>query len=119
MRTPQPESRTVSIGNASQTLHPVAGQGFNLALRDAVDLAAVLADEPDPGAPSVLRRFARKRQLDRLGTIGFTDSLIRTFSNNHPVLSLARGAGLAALDVCPPLRHFVARRMMFGNRAWL
>jgi 2-octaprenyl-6-methoxyphenol hydroxylase len=55
---------------------------------------------------------------DRRGTIGFTDSLVRVFSNDVAPLRLARGAGLLALDLIPPLRHFVARRMMFGARAW-
>jgi 2-octaprenyl-6-methoxyphenol hydroxylase len=111
--------RSVWLGNAAQTLHPVAGQGFNLALRDVWALAAMLARHPgDPGDPALLARYARERRLDRLGTIGFTDSLVRLFSNDQPLLRHARGAGLLALDLFPPLRHFVAKRMMFGARAW-
>ena len=111
--------RTVWLGNAAQTLHPVAGQGFNLALRDVHALASVLQAHPeDPGDQNTLLTFANQRKLDRQSTIFFTDSLVRLFSNDNPLLRHARGAGLFALDVCPPLRDFVARRMMFGARAW-
>lgn len=111
-------ARQVWIGNAAQTLHPVAGQGFNLALRDIFELARVLADTTDPGAPEVLARYERARRLDRRGAIGFTDTLVRLFSNDNPLLRHVRGAGLLALDLLPPARHFVARRMMFGARGW-
>ena len=110
--------RQVWLGNAAQTLHPVAGQGFNLALRDCMALADCLSGAPDPGAPEVLSRYAAGRKLDRCGTIGVTDSLIRVFSNENFLLKHARGAGLIALDLLPPLRSFLARRMMFGARAW-
>lgn len=115
--------RTVWLGNAAQTPHPVAGQGFNLALRDVCGLAATLrshARQPgfDPGAAAVLAAHARARRLDRFGTIRFTDTLVRLFSNDLAPLRHARGAGLFLLDICPPLRHFVAKRMMFGARAW-
>lgn len=111
--------RTVWLGNAAQTLHPVAGQGFNLALRDVHALASILMERAgDPGAPATLAAFAAQRRLDRRGTILFTDSLVRLFSNDNPLLGQARAAGLFALDVCPSLRDFVARRMMFGARAW-
>ena len=124
--------RTVWLGNAAQTLHPVAGQGFNLALRDVWALADTLLRHCDEGAraasatqspcdlgtPAVLAAYARSRGLDRLGTIRFTDTLVRVFSNDVAPLRHARGAALFALDVFPPLRNFVARRMMFGARAW-
>lgn len=111
--------RIVWLGNAAQTLHPVAGQGFNLALRDVHALAqAILASRADIGREDTLERYRSRRKTDRLGTIFFTDTLVRLFSNPSPVLSHVRGAGLFALDLCPPLRHFVARRMMFGARAW-
>lgn len=125
--------RTVWLGNAAQTLHPVAGQGFNLALRDVWALADALlrareaarrgsadtAPSPfDAGAAAVLARYANARGLDRLGTIRFTDTLVRVFSNDFAPLRHARGAALFALDLIPPLRNFVARRMMFGARAW-
>ena len=110
--------RTVWLGNAAQTLHPVAGQGFNLALRDTWELARTLADAADPGDPAVLDRYARARRLDRHCVIGFTDTLIRVFGSNDPLLRHARGLGLLALDLLPPARSFVARRMLFGARAW-
>lgn len=113
--------RTVWLGNAAQTLHPVGGQGFNLALRDVWDLADALGacgPDTDPGAPALLARYARTRRLDRMGAIGFTDTLVRVFSNDLGPWRMARGGGLAALDLIPPLKHFVAKRMMFGARAW-
>ncbi|MFA6311370.1 MAG: FAD-dependent monooxygenase [Sterolibacterium sp.] len=110
--------RSVWLGNAAQTLHPVAGQGFNLALRDVWELARTLADAGDPGDLAVLDRYAHARRLDRGGVIGFTDSLIRVFGSNDPLLRHARGLGLLALDLLPPVRSFVARRMLFGARAW-
>lgn len=108
--------RCVWLGNAAQTLHPVAGQGFNLALRDVRDLARTLADSHDPGAADVLERYARTRRIDRAGVIGFTDSAARLFSNDVPLLREGRGLALLALDLVPPLRSFVARRMMYGAR---
>lgn len=111
--------RTVWLGNAAQTLHPVAGQGYNLALRDVWALAQVLLRaDGDPGAADTLARYADARRLDRQGTIRFTDGLVRLFSNAITPLAHARGAGLFALDLLPPARHFVAKRMMFGARAW-
>lgn len=113
--------RAVWIGNAAQTLHPVAGQGFNLALRDIMELADTLTDANgaiDPGDATLLDRYAARRRLDRAATIGFTDTLVRLFSNAIPPLLHARGAGLLAFDILPPARSFVARRMMFGVRGW-
>ena len=110
--------RAVWIGNAAQTLHPVAGQGFNLALRDIMELSDTLTDANDPGDPVLLARYAARRRIDRVATAGFTDSLVRLFSNAIPPLLHARGAGLLALDLLPPARSFLARRMMFGARGW-
>lgn len=110
--------RQVWLGNAAQTLHPVAGQGFNLALRDVWKLAQTLSNATDPGSPGVLAAYARQRQLDRRGAIGFTNLLIDVFAARSPLAQHARGAGLLALDLLPPLKNFVARRMMFGARAW-
>ncbi len=110
--------RQVWLGNAAQTLHPVAGQGFNLALRDIRQLANSLADVPDAGDATVLARHAQSRRMDRRATIGATDTLVRLFSNDNPLLRHVRGAGLLALDLVPPARSFLARRMMFGARAW-
>ncbi|MCK9261316.1 MAG: FAD-dependent monooxygenase [Azoarcus sp.] len=111
--------RTVWLGNAAQTMHPVAGQGFNLALRDVHAFSEQLIEhDGDPGDATLLGDYGDTRSLDRLGTIRFTDSLVRLFSNDIAPLRHARGAGLFALDLCAPLRHFVAKRMMFGARAW-
>jgi 2-octaprenyl-6-methoxyphenol hydroxylase len=110
--------RQVWIGNAAQTLHPVAGQGFNLALRDIHQLARIVAQAEDPGAPEVLADYARRRRIDRKGVMIFTDLLVRLFSNDNPLLRHARGAGLLALDLLPPARSFVARRLMLGARGW-
>ena len=107
------------MGNAAQTLHPVAGQGLNLGLRDAWELAQMLLDvaKEEIGAPRFLARYVRRRRFDRYAGIGFTDFLVRIFSNSLPFLAAARGAGLAALDALPPARRFLARRMIFGTRA--
>jgi 2-octaprenyl-6-methoxyphenol hydroxylase len=114
-----PAPRVLAIGNAAQTLHPVAGQGLNLGLRDAWELAQMLLDaaKEEIGAPRFLTRYARSRSFDRYAGIGFTDFLVRIFSNSLAPLALARGAGLAALDALPPARSFLARRMIFGARA--
>lgn len=111
--------RNVWLGNAAQTLHPVAGQGFNLALRDVAALARLLREHAgDPGDAALLARYAAARRLDRGGTIAFTDSLIRLFGGDNVLLRHARGAGLALLDLLPPARSFLARRMIFGARAY-
>lgn len=110
--------RVVRIGNAAQTLHPVAGQGFNIGLRDAWELAALCGDAPagEIGSAAMLAAYARGRRTDVLGGVGFTDFLIRVFSNDIAPLRHARGLGLLALEVLPPLKSFVARRMIFGAR---
>ncbi len=118
LRQPVVNPRELWIGNAAQTLHPVSGQGFNLGLRDAAMLAQALRITLDPGSASVLNRYARSRQMDRWGAAGFTDSIVRTFSTPFPMLNAVRGIALSALDLVSPLRHFVARRMIWGARAW-
>ena len=114
-----PEPRILAVGNAAQTLHPVAGQGLNLGLRDAWELAHMLLDvaKAEIGAPSFVARYVRRRRFDRYAGIGFTDSLVRIFSNSLPPLAAARGAGLAMLDALPSARRFLARRMIYGARA--
>lgn len=110
--------RVVRIGNAAQTLHPVAGQGFNIGLRDAWELASLCGDIPasEIGSAAMLRAYARGRRVDVLGGVGFTDFLVRVFSNDIAPLRHMRGLGLLALEVLPPLKSFVARRMIFGAR---
>ncbi len=106
----------VWIGNTAQTLHPVSGQGFNLGIRDAWQLAEILLKNGVDH--SSLASYAASRRLDRRGSALFTDQIVRTFSNDFGPLKLARGLGLLALDLCPPARHFVAKRMIWGARAW-
>jgi 2-octaprenyl-6-methoxyphenol hydroxylase len=111
--------RIAVLGNASQSLHPVAGQGFNLGLRDAAELAEVLAaSPPDPGSADVLADFAARRRADRSGVVRFTDTLVRTFSNTNPLVALARDAGLLAFDLLPPAKRALSRVSLgFGARA--
>jgi 2-octaprenyl-6-methoxyphenol hydroxylase len=105
--------RAVYIGNAAQTLHPVAGQGLNLGLRDAWDLAQIMREADDPGDAAVLRRFAARRRLDARATIFATDLLATIFLRRNPLT----GAALTALDLFPAPRRFFARRMIFGPSA--
>lgn len=110
--------RVVLIGNAAQTLHPVAGQGFNLGLRDAWELARAIARQGngDPGARAALKVYFSQRRFDRTATTLFTDTLIRLFSNDIPLLDWLRGGGLAVLGGIPPAKNFLVRRMLFGAR---
>lgn len=102
--------RTIFAGNAAQTLHPVAAQGFNLGLRDVATLAGLLKDSSDAGAPELLRDYEARRRQDRDATAGFTDRLVRTFSNAVPGLRGLRHLGLLALDLIPPVKHAVMRQ---------
>jgi len=108
--------RFALIGNAAQTLHPVAGQGFNLGLRDAWGLARALAAEgaDDTAVARALARHRSERRLDRAGGTLFTDFLVRAFGNDHPGWGTVRGFGLAVLDACPPMKKWLMRRMIFG-----
>ncbi len=114
----QAHAGIVRIGNAAQTLHPVSGQGFNIGMRDAWELAALCGDTPPEslGSAAMLRTYTQSRRMDVLGGMGFTDFLVRAFSNDITPLRQARGLGLLALEMLPPLKHFVARRMIFGSR---
>lgn len=107
---------TALIGNAAQTLHPVAGQGFNMGLRDAWELAQTILDHApdDIGSERMLTAYCQSRALDRTAGIRFTDGLVRLFSNGLPVIGEVRALSLSALDSLPPLKRFVAKRMMFG-----
>jgi 2-octaprenyl-6-methoxyphenol hydroxylase len=109
--------REIFIGNAAQTLHPVAGQGLNLGLRDAWELAETLRDAADPGDAATLARYAARRRFDAAATIRVTDFLASAFVGSNRVLHAARGAALMALDVFPPARRFFARRMIYGPSA--
>ena len=117
-RAPQqtPMPHTVLLGNAAQTLHPVAGQGFNLGLRDAWELAQEILDAaPEAlGTEALLAAYRNRRHTDREAGICFTDGLVRLFSNDLPLISAGRAAALTALDCLPFAKKFVAKRMMFG-----
>jgi 2-octaprenyl-6-methoxyphenol hydroxylase len=116
------QGRVVRIGNAAQTLHPVAGQGLNLGLRDAHALVQALARAQ--GAASVggrsidaaLRAVEWQRAPDRWGMIATTDFLARSFTWHWPGVGAARGLALAALQAVPPLKTVLARHLMFGRR---
>lgn len=107
--------RTVAIGNAAQTLHPVAGQGLNLGLRDAAVLARMLAREP---LPDNLLHFVKERQSDRRVTISVTDTLARIFASapDGALTQSALGVSLALVDAMPGAKRLLAEQMMFGRR---
>ncbi len=112
--------RIALIGNAAQTLHPVAGQGFNLGLRDAYELASEVIDTTNArqeiGTAAMLLRYHRKRHLDSSAGRIFTDSLVKLFTNENNLLKQACGLGLSVLDCLPPLKRFISRRMIFGAK---
>ncbi|KQQ33032.1 2-octaprenyl-6-methoxyphenyl hydroxylase [Duganella sp. Leaf126] len=105
-------ARTVAIGNAAQTLHPVAGQGLNLGLRDVTVLARLLAQG---ATPAMLAQFAAARRRDRTTTVRLTDTMARIFANDSPAQALL-GMSLAAIDVVGPARSVLAELMMYGRR---
>lgn len=114
------QGRLVAIGNAAQTLHPVAGQGLNLGLRDAARLAHTLTEwlscpADDPGAR--LAEFVSARRADRWITAGLTDLMPRAFATGLAPLEHVCGAGLLALDLAAPLRAPLARHLLQGFRA--
>jgi 2-octaprenyl-6-methoxyphenol hydroxylase len=104
--------RSVAIGNAAQTLHPVAGQGLNLGLRDAAVLARRLARG---ATPEQLQAFVAERQRDRGSIVTVTDTMARIFANSGPLQPLL-GLSLAAIDTVRPARALLAELMMFGRR---
>lgn len=110
---PHATARTVAIGNAAQTLHPVAGQGLNLGLRDAAVLARLLAR---CAGPEGVKHFLDERTQDRKLTIAMTDAMARAFVGSGPLQSVL-GLGLAALDVVQPARTMLGELMMYGRRA--
>lgn len=111
--------RAVLIGNAGHALHPAAAQGFNLAIRDALGLAATLAEQQtlkgaafDPGDADLLAGWAEGRRPDQHRVANFTDAIVRLFSNRVPGLGVARSAGLFGLSLAPGVRNDMARRSM-------
>lgn len=106
----------VVIGNAAQTMHPVAGQGFNVGLRDAWELADIIAATPSPawGGATMLHKYQQARRADTRGGILFTDFLVNVFSNEIAGLSGIRAAGLGLLDIAAPLKRRLVGKMSFG-----
>ena len=110
------EERLVLVGDAAHGLHPIAGQGYNLGVRDIAALVEVLVDAKrlglDPGAADTLERYAQWRRADNFAMVAATDLLNRLFSNDSAPLRLARDLGLAAVNRVPPLRRFFIRHAM-------
>ncbi|WPD77711.1 2-octaprenyl-6-methoxyphenyl hydroxylase [Dickeya fangzhongdai] len=108
--------RLALVGNAAQTLHPIAGQGFNLGLRDVMTLAetltAAVEQGEDPGSQAVLQRYQRRRQPDQHTTVALTDGLVRVFSNHLFPMEVGRNLGLMAMNSLPLLRDVLARRTL-------
>jgi 2-octaprenyl-6-methoxyphenol hydroxylase len=109
-------TRVVVIGNAAQALHPVAGQGFNLGLRDAHELAQSIIDAPREalGGRGMLAAYERARRADRLSGIAFTHGLVHLFGTELPFVQWPRGIALALLDALPPAKRAFTRAMLFG-----
>lgn len=108
--------RLALVGDAAHGIHPIAGQGLNLGFRDAIALAdlVIAAHQAgaDLGAPTLLARYQRARRMDNLGMLAATDGLDRLFSNDNPLLRLARGMGIAAVNRAPPLKRLFMRQAM-------
>jgi 2-octaprenyl-6-methoxyphenol hydroxylase len=111
--------RCVIIGNAAQGLHPVAGMGFNLGLRDVASLAELIADragqDADAGSRELLAEYDAWRSADRGGVIGFTDGLVRIFSNPLSSVRGLRNLGLLAFDLLPPAKAALSRLSTGGS----
>lgn len=112
----QAVGRVVLMGNAAHTIHPVAGQGFNLCMRDAYVLVRSLTEQlsksKDIGEPSMLLAYEQARLTDQQRVIKFCDTVVRGFSNQNPVLKLIRNTGLLAFDMIPGVKPLVANYAM-------
>lgn len=108
--------RVALVGNAAHTTHPIAGQGFNLGLRDVAGLAELIFEArlagADIGSAQLLEDYRTARKADVDVIAGFTDFLVRLFSNDHLPLAFARNLGLVGVDRLPWLRRGLMRRMM-------
>jgi 2-octaprenyl-6-methoxyphenol hydroxylase len=109
-------TRLALLGEAAHVIHPIAGQGLNLGIRDVAALAELLVDACrlglDPGAPDLLARYQRWRRVDTVALAAVTDGLNRLFSNNIGPVKLARGLGLAVVNQAPPLKRLLMRHAM-------
>ena len=115
--------RCVLLGNAAQALHPIAGQGFNLGVRDAWTLATILNDSPchdsqanDAGSDAQLARYTRSRRIDRAGGIALTHGLTQLFASDLPLIAWPRGLGLSVVDSVAPLKRAITQMMLSGLR---
>jgi len=106
------KGRVAIIGNAAHALHPVSGQGYNLALRDVAEMAELIATADDPGHELLLADYHVKRRKDMRRVYRFTDTLVKVFSNDFSPLAHARSASLIFMDLVPSLRHLMARQSM-------
>ncbi|MFO1395797.1 MAG: FAD-dependent monooxygenase [Burkholderiales bacterium] len=113
---PATATRTVLVGNAAQALHPVAGQGFNLGVRDAFELAQAINACPRDalGGNAMIARYAARRRVDRFAGVAFTHGLTQVFAHDFPWLAWPRGLALAFLDALPPVKKAFTRAMLFG-----
>jgi len=112
-----PKNRMVVIGNSAQTMHPVAGQGFNTGIRDAYDLSKLI-NESEPsqvGSECFINQYYALRKSETKKTLFFTDSLVNIFSNDLVGLSLTRGISLSLLDNLKPAKNFLVDKMSFGK----
>jgi len=116
--TEQVRPHLVVLGNAAHSLHPIAGQGYNLSLRDAHSLAQCLLDDPGtPGNFATLQRYLEQQRLDQELTVGFSDRVTRLFGKAQPLLAHSRSLGLLGLDLLPPAKSWFARQAMgLGDR---
>ena len=105
-------NRVVIVGNAAHSIHPVAGQGFNLALRDIAILTELISTAEDAGDSKLLQSYVEQREDDARRVYRFTDGLVKIFSNNSTALGHLRAAGLVAVGLIPPLRHQLAKQSM-------
>lgn len=104
--------RLALVGNAAQTLHPIAGQGFNLGLRDVMSLAEMLAQADDAGDYALLSQYQKRRDTDKNATIGVTDGLVHLFANRWAPLVAGRNVGLMAMELFSPARDVLAQRTL-------
>ena len=115
----QVRAHLVVLGNAAHSLHPIAGQGFNLSLRDAQALAETLLASTAPlGDLGTLQAYQERQRLDQQLTVGFSDQVTRLFGNAQPLVALGRNIGLLGLDLLPPAKRWFARQAMgLGTRS--